>query len=160
MSNLTLAGYHRFLYTMAWIFVFRPPFVGPIALFRFSTIRALMNLATSRINTEIFSICSLIQFRRNLHTIIPPFSKTSIDTLPSTISFWKLSPLCPTMIDPEHPVQHHPVIFPGASFLPHVFRWEQWLKSFPLFICNVIVIHTFIIAFAWFLCNFNFSNKA
>ena len=130
-------------------FVFRPPFVSPIALFRFSTIRALMNLATSRIITEIFSICSLIQFRRNLlpDTIIPPFSKTSIDTLPWIISFWKLSPLCPTMIDLEHPVQHCPVIFSGASFLPRVFRWEQWLKSFPLFICNVIVIHTFIIAF-------------
>lgn len=142
LDSLTHLRWHEFLYLDRLLSVrsLYSPF--------FSTIRALMNLATSRINTEIFSICSLIQFRRNLHTIIPPFSKTSIDTLPSTISFWKLSPLCPTMIDPEHPVQHHPVIFPGASFLPHVFRWEQWLKSFPLFICNVIVIHTFIIAFA------------
>ena len=67
------------------------------------------------------------------------------------------------VIHPEHPVQHRPVIFPGASFLPRVFRREQRLNSLPLFFCNfvaVILIHTFMIPHAFYLCNFYFSNKA
>ena len=144
LDSLTHLRWHEFLYLDRLLSVrsLYSPF--------FSTIRALMNLNVRRINTEILSISFLIQFRKNTlpDTIVSPFCKTSIDTLSRTVTLWKLSPLCSTVIHPEYPVQHHPVIFPGASFLPCVFRWEQWLKSFPLFICNVIVIHTFIIAFS------------
>ena len=151
---------------MAWIFVFRPPFVSPMALFStfFPTVRTLVNFNASLIHAEVSRISFLIQFRKDIFqdAVIPPLYKAGINTLPRTVAQWELPPLRPAVIHPEHPVQHRPVNFPGASLLPCVFRREQRLNSLPLFICKiiaVIVIHAFMIPCVCFLCNFYFSNK-
>ena len=111
---------------MAWIFVFRPPFVRPTALFSvfFPTIGAFVDFHTSRINTEILSISILTQLSKNFlpYAIIPPLGKTSVNALPRAVAFWKLSPLRSAVIHPQHTVQHRPVVFPWASFLPTVFQ--------------------------------------
>ena len=153
--------------TMAWIFVFKPPFVRPTALFSvcFPTVRAFMYFYTSRVITEIFSIRILTQFRKNTlqDSVIAPLSKAGIYALPGTITLWKLSPLPSAVIHPKHTVEHDPVVFSGASFLPRVFRRQQWLNTLPLFICNIvifIIIHALILSNIHSLCNIYFSNKA
>lgn len=94
-------------------------------IFRFfPTIGAFVDFHTSRINTEILSISILTQLSKNFlpYAIIPPLGKTSVNALPRAVAFWKLSPLRSAVIHPQHTVQHRPVVFPWASFLPTVFQ--------------------------------------
>ena len=130
-----------------------------------SNIRLLHEFdGVSRINTEILRIRILTQLNKNFlpNAIIPPLGKTSVNTLPRAVAFWKLSPLRSAVIHPQHTVQHRPVVFPWASLLPCIFRRQQWLNTLPLFIGQFIVhifFHAPMISYIQALCNFYVSNK-
>ena len=124
-----------------------------------------MYFHASRVHTEIFGISILTQFRKDFlpDALIPPLGKTGINALPGAIALWQLPPLRSTVIHPEHTVEHSPVVFSGASFLPRVFRRQYWLNAFPLFVCYIvihIIIHSLMLSNFRFLCNIYFSNKA
>ena len=65
----------------------------------------------------------------------PPFGESGVHRLPGAIGLRQLTPLSTAPDDPEHPVEHDPVILPGAAPLSRFFRWQQRLDSFPLFFC-------------------------
>ena len=69
-----------------------------------SNIRLLHEFdGVSRINTEILRIRILTQLNKNFlpNAIIPPLGKTSVNTFPRAVAFWKLSPLLSAVIHPQ-----------------------------------------------------------
>lgn len=72
---------------------------------------------------------------RLIRRFFPPFGESGVHGLPRAIGLRQLTPLRTVPDDPEHPVEHGPVILPGAAPLSRFFRWQQRLDSFPLFFC-------------------------
>ena len=73
--------------------------------------------------------------------VIPPFGKSGIHRLPGAIRLRQFPPLRPAARNPEHPVEHLSVIFPGTPSLPCSFRRQHRFYAFPLFFCQFISFH-------------------
>ena len=63
------------------------------------------------------------------------YKRQGVYRLPRAIGLRQLTPLSATPDDPEHSVEHDPVIIPWTIPLSCSFRWQQRLDSFLLFFC-------------------------
>ena len=149
--------------TMACSFVFNPPLVRPIALSAvFSpSIGTFVNLDASRVQTQVFHIriCGQCMKYGFQCAIVPPFGKSGVHRLPGAIRLRQFSPLGSTTGDPEHPIEHFPIIFPRTAPLPCPFCRKYRFHAFPLFFCQFIPFHIPIFALSNDLYNIYFSDN-
>ena len=135
--------------TIACSFVFSPPLVRPIALSAvFSpSVGTFVNLDTGRVQTQVFHIricgqCAKYGFQC---AVVPPFGKSGVHRLPWAIHLRQFPPLRSATGDPQHTIEHSPVIFPGPAAFPCSFRRKHCFYAFPLFLCQFISFHASIL---------------
>ena len=124
-------------------------FIQALYLPFFPAIGTFMHFDARSVHTQILHIlicgqCMKYPFQSS---IIPPFDKSGIHQLPGAINLWQFPLLCATSHDPENPIQHCLVIFPGATSLSVPFWQKKLLYSLPSFFCQFISFHAYIFTY-------------